>query len=210
MMIDFDSYLPKYKERIKRYYDIQGSDCGKNYLRMVNVSSFGETYFAYEIEDPEKEPFAGILFTTNLLAQVIFTYGKRFSKTGVSDRNFYLQHTEEKSLLFPEIEGGLLSGAYFHICPSVLPLMIFYMDSSKKLKSSWHHQDSFAAKIEWTKHRSLFEDSVNWILRDLHRNMKILCNVDITPEEQVEIRKLMWFEFSRIDKELRPLPKINK
>jgi hypothetical protein len=168
---------------------------------MVNVSS-GETYFAYEIEDDEKELFAGILFATNLLTQVIFTYGKRFSKIGVSDRNFYLQRTEEKTLLFPEIVGGLLSGAYFHICPSVLPLMIFYMDSSKKLSSSWHHQDEFAAKAEWTKHRLLFEESVNWILLDLQRNMKILCNVDITPEEQIEIEKLMWHEFERIDKEL--------
>ena len=169
---------------------------------MVNVSAFGETYFAYNIEDAEKEPFAGILFATNLLSQVIVTYGKRFSVIGISDRNFYLQHTEEKTLMFPEIEGGLLSGAYFHICPSVLPLMIFYMDSSKKLKSSWHHQDEFAAKAEWTKHRLLFEESVKWILRDLHQNMKILCNEDITHDEQIEIEKLMWHEFKRIDEEL--------
>jgi len=200
-MTDFDSYLPKYKEKIKWYYDVLPCEYRNNYLRMVNVSS-GETYFAYEIEDDEKELFAGILFATNLLTQVIFTYGKRFSKIGVSDRNFYLQRTEEKTLLFPEIVGGLLSGAYFHICPSVLPLMIFYMDSSKKLSSSWHHQDEFAAKAEWTKHRLLFEESVNWILLDLQRNMKILCNVDITPEEQIEIEKLMWHEFERIDKEL--------
>jgi hypothetical protein len=201
-MIDFDSYLPKYKEKIKWYYDVLSSDYRNNYLRMVNVSAFGETYFAYNIEDAEKEPFAGILFATNLLSQVIVTYGKRFSVIGISDRNFYLQHTEEKTLMFPEIEGGLLSGAYFHICPSVLPLMIFYMDSSKKLKSSWHHQDEFAAKAEWTKHRLLFEESVKWILRDLHQNMKILCNEDITHDEQIEIEKLMWHEFKRIDEEL--------
>jgi len=28
-------------------------------------------------------------------------------------------------------------------------------------------------------------------------------HTEITPEEQIEIEKLMWFEFSRIDKELR-------
>ena len=76
------------------------------------------------------------------------------------------------------------------------------MDSSKKLKSSWHHQDEFAAKAEWTKHRLLFEESVKWILRDLHQNMKILCNEDITHDEQIEIEKLMWHEFKRIDEEL--------
>ena len=202
MKTDFDSYVPKYKEKIKWYYDVLCTDYRNNYLKMVNVSAFGETYFAYNIEDAEKEPFAGILFTTNLLAQVIFTYGKRFSNIRISDRDFYLQHTEEKTLLFPEIVGGLLSGLYFHICPSVLPLMIFYMDSSKKLKSSWHHQDKFAAKAEWTKHRLLFEESVKWILRDLHHNMKILCNEDITHHEQIEIEKLMWHEFKRIDEEL--------
>lgn len=201
-MIDFDSYLPKYKERIKWYYDGQAYDDGKKYLKMVNVSLGGETYFAYEIEDSEKEPFAGILFSTNLLSQVIFTYGKRFSTIGISDRCFYLQQTEEKALLFPEIVGGLLSGIDFHICPSVLPLMIFYMDDSKKFNNTCDHQDYFTARMEWTKHRSLFEDSVNWILRDLQHNMKILCGVDITHEEQIEIEKLMWHEFSRIDKEL--------
>jgi hypothetical protein len=201
-MIDFDTYVPKYKERIKRYYDVLSSDYRNNYLTMINVSSFEETYFAYSIEDAEKEPFAGILFATNLLTQVIVTYGKRFSVIGISDRSFYLEHTEEKTLLFPEIVGGLVSGADFHICPSVLPLMIFYMDSSKKLNNACGHQDYFAARIEWTKHHSLFKESVKWILRDLHHNMKILCNVDITPEEQIEIEKLMWHEFERIDKEL--------
>jgi hypothetical protein len=119
-MIDFDYYLPKYKERIKRYYDDQVFDFGKKYLKMCNVSS-GDVYFAYTIEEPEKEPFAGILFATNLLSQVIFTYGKRFSVIGISDRCFNLQQTEEKTLLFPEIVGGLLSGYDYHICPSVLP-----------------------------------------------------------------------------------------
>jgi len=203
-MIDFDSYLPKYRERIKSYFDAQGSDCEKYYLKMVNVSSNdGKTYFAYDIDDSEKEPFAGILFATNLLSQVIFTYGKRFSVMRISDRCFHLQQTEDKALLFPEVVGGLLSGYDYHICPSVLPLMIFYMSNSKKFKSSCHHQDNVSARMEWTKHHSLFEDSIMWILRDLERNMKILCNVDITPDEQIEIAKLMWFEFKRIDKELK-------
>lgn len=169
---------------------------------MVNVSLYGETYFAYEIEDSEKESFAGILFATNLLSQVVVTYGKRLSVIGISDRSFYLEHTEEKQLLFPEIVGGLLSGSDFHICPSILPLMIFYMDGSKKFNNTCDHQDNFAARMEWTKHHSLFEDSVKWILRDLHKNMKILCKVDIAPEEHIEIEKLMWQEFKRIDKEL--------
>jgi hypothetical protein len=200
-MIDFDFYLPKYKERLKGYYVGQVSDFGEKYLKMINVSC-GETYFAYKVEDSEKEPFAGILFSTNLLSQVVVTYGKRFSVIGISDRSFYLEHTEEKQLLFPEIVGGLLSGYDFHICPSVLPLMIFYMDDSKKFNNTFDHQDSFAAKKEWTKHRLLFEGSVKWILRNLERNMKILCNVDITLDEQIEIEKLMWHEFKRIDKEL--------
>jgi len=201
-MIDFDTYLPKYKERIRWYYDLQSPDCGKKYLNMISVYPYRETYFAYDVEKSEREPFAGILFATNLLSQVIFTYGKRFSVIRISDRCFYLQQTDEKALLFPEIVGGLLSGIDFHICPSVLPLMIFYMDDSKKFNNTCDHQDYFAARMEWTKHRSLFEGSVKWILRDLQRNMKILCNVDITPEEQIEIEKLMWFEFKKIDKEL--------
>jgi hypothetical protein len=146
-MVDFDSYLPKYKERIKWYYDGQAFDFGKKYLKMCNVSG-GDVYFAYKIEEPEKEPFAGILFVTNLLSQVIFTYGKRFSVIGISDRCFNLQKTEEKTLLFPEIVGGLLSGYDYHICPSVLPLMIFYMDDSKKINNTWDHQDDSLIFLE--------------------------------------------------------------
>jgi hypothetical protein len=201
-MIDFDSYLPKYKERIKWYYDLQFPDYGTKYLNMISVYPYGETYFAYDVEKSEREPFAGILFATNLLSQVIFTYGKRFSFIRISERDFYLEQTEEKRLLFPEIVGGLLSGSNFHICPSVLPLMIFYMDGSKKFNKIYSHQDNFAARIEWTKHHTLFEDSTKWVLRDLHHNMKILCNVDITSKEQIEIEKLMWHEFNRINKEL--------
>lgn len=200
-MIDFDSYLPKYKERLRQYYDRDSSDYRKN-LKMVNVSRGGETYFAYEIEDSEKELFAGLLFSTNLLSQVVVTYGKRFSLIRISERDFYLEQTEEKRLLFPEIVGGLLSGSNFHICPSVLPLMIFYMDDSKKFNKICSHQDNFAARMEWKKHHTLFEDSTRWVLRDLHHNIKILCNVDITSKEQIEIEKLMWHEFNRINKEL--------
>ena len=199
-MIDFDSYLPKYKERLKGYYDSHSSDYRKN-LKMVNVSRGGETYFAYKIEDSEKEFFAGLLFATNLLSQVVFTYGERFSVIGISDRSFYLEQTEEKRLLFPEIVGGLLSGSDFHICPSVLPLMIFYMDDSKKFNNTCDHQNREVARKEWIKHRTLFENSTKWVLRDLHHNMKILCNVDITSKEKIEIEKLMWHEFNRINKE---------
>jgi len=202
-MTDFDSYLPKYKEKIKWYYDNQPYNYRGKYLKMINVSPDGGTYFAYDVEESDRQPFAGILFATNLLTQVISTYGKIFSTTKISDRDFWLQRTEEKVLLFPEVIGGILSGVNFHICPSVLPLMIFYMDDTKKFNNTCGHQDYFAARIEWTKHCLLFEESVKWILRGLQHNMKILCNVDITHEEHIEIEKLMWHEFKRIDEELR-------
>jgi len=64
VMIDLDSYLPKYKGSIKSYYDSQPYNYLGKYLKMINVSPYGEDYFAYDVEDAERELFAGILFVT--------------------------------------------------------------------------------------------------------------------------------------------------
>lgn len=203
-MFKFNFYLPRYKEKIKYYYSFQPPN--QQYLPIYNTFRNNyrnnKLYFAYEIEDPEKELFAGILFGTNLLSQVICTHGKRFLTNQISDRNIFLQDTEEKRILFPEIIKGLLGHWNFHACPSVLPLMIFYMDSETEITNGFGHQDIIRAKMIWTKHRNLFEDSIKWILGDLHQNIKILCNIDINSKEQIEIENLMWSEFNKINNSL--------
>lgn len=203
-MLDFESYLPRCKEKIKYYYSFQPSD--QQYLPIYNTFHNyyrdNKLYFAYQIEDSEKELFAGILFSTNLLSQVVYTHGKRFLIHQISDRNLLLQDTEEKRILFPEVIKGLLGHADFHVCPSVLPLMIFYMDSESVIINGFGHQDNFKARTEWAKHHELFKDSIKWALRDLPRNIKILCNVDINLKEQVAIKNLLWSEFSKINDSL--------
>jgi hypothetical protein len=203
-MFDFDSYLPRYKEKIQYYYSFQ--PYGQEYLPICNAfhNNYRDNklYFAYQIEDSEKELFAGILFSTNLLSQVVYAHGKNFLLNQISDRNLFLQYTEEKRILFPEIIKGLLGDWDFHVCPSVLPLMIFYMDSKTEIINGFGHQDIFKARAEWIKRHDLFQESLKWILRDLFKNIKILCNIDINLREHIEIENLIWSEFTKINNTL--------
>lgn len=65
------------------------------------------------IEDEELIAYSSLLYATNLLSQIIYTYFP----------NIDTNYSEERRSIFPKI-CGILSTAYSHVCPSV-PSMAF-------------------------------------------------------------------------------------
>ena len=208
-MNQFEEYLATYKCHIQAIYDGQGmgqpGHDEQKYIPLYNVRYEKRGYFRLpeNLNTDEVTKFSALLFAHNLLSQVIHTYGRMWQDQKISTRDFQLVNTLEKRITFPEVIKGILGGWRFHVCPSVLPLMYLYMTDGMRMNNSTGHQNGALAKDTWIAHYDLFEDSITWISENIDKNIKVLCNLDVTQEEVSQIKKYLWLEFNRIDYEIK-------
>ena len=208
--INFDSYLPHYRGKIQEIYSLQNKAQpgyeDQKYIPLVNLNLQdlnGKFYFQNDVEPNEVKYFVGLLFSTNLLSQVIRFYGGGFQEVRFSNRVFLIQNSLEKRLVFPEVVKGLLGNWNYHVCPSVLPLMFLYIKSRGEIFNPVDHQNRDLARQTWIQNFDLFKSSVDWIIKSLSVHMQVLCGIQVTDDEAKEIQVLLLQHFSEIDVELR-------
>lgn len=211
-LINFDLYLPHYRGKIQEIYSLQNkAQPGyeeQKYFPLVNLNLQdlnGGYYFQNDMESNEVKYFAGLLFVTNLLSQVIRFYGYGFQEMRISDRLIFIQNSLDKRLLFPEVIKGLLGNWRYHLCPSVLPLMFLYIESRCEISNPISHQNKVLARETWIQNFELFKGSLDWTCKRLHEHMQILCGIHMTNKEVEQIQTLLFRHFSEIDVELRAL-----
>jgi len=135
------------------------------------------------LEKDELPIYAALLYATNLIAQVA---------------DFYIQSGrlcfdgENKKETFPEFMG-ILSDAYRHVCPSLMPLFIL-----KSIDPKEDYWDIFKGGDAWQNNKSKFDAGVEWCCSRMDDFLEILSTTDIYKEKKYEIISLVRSEHQRI------------
>jgi len=200
MMHDFDSYLPTYRNQIgKRLSPSENYRDDHKIIRYMDGSNktLDQKFrFSFHLPKNEKELFAGILFAHTLLSQIIHFHQKEFPYIhSISDR-------EERQILFPEIIVGLLSAYDRHICPTMIPLAVIYVDEIENdLVPYASHLSLSHARTTWSKKHKVFEESIEWLKLNLTEKVVQLTGVTILQSDKQKLFAMIDREIERFDEE---------
>lgn len=199
-MLDFDAYLQTYRNQIgKRLSPREYYRDDRKIIRYSDIRSmtFHDRFrFSFRLPKNEQELFAGILFAHTLLSQIIHHYKNEFPYIhSISDR-------EERQILFPEIIVGLLSACDTHICPTMIPLGVLYVDELENdLIPYARHLSLSHARTTWSKKHKVFEESIKWLKLNLTEKVVQLTGVTIIQSDKQKLLTLIDTEIERFDKE---------
>lgn len=202
MKHDFDSYLPTYRNQIgKRLSPRENYRDDHKIIRYMDGSNktLDQKFrFSFHLPKNEQELFAGILFAHTLLSQIIHFHQKEFPYIhSISDR-------EERQILYPEIIVGLLSAYDTHICPTMIPLAVLYVDELENdLVPYASHLSLSHAKTTWSKKHKVFEESIEWLKLNLVEKVLQLTGVTILQSDKQKLLAIIDREIERFDKEFR-------
>jgi hypothetical protein len=200
MMHDFDSYLPTYRNQIgkrlsprREYYD------DHKVIRYMDVRNmtFNEKFrFSFHLPKSEQELFAGVLFAHTLLSQIIHFHQKEFPYIhSISDR-------DERQILFPEIIVGLLSAYDMHVCPTMIPLAVLYVDELENDFVPYaEHLSLTHAITTWSKKHKVFEESIEWLKLNLTEKVVQLTGVTILQSDKQKLLALIDMYFERFNEQ---------
>jgi len=190
VMSDFELYLERYQGII--------SDFKNNYLQSYNsISLFNSKELRTLLHDDEIPRFAAMLYSTNLLSQVVHFYGVKVFGLGIlSESKAAPFDCEVRVSTFPEIYGIL--GFYgVHICPAVMPTFI--------LKNVDLEVDPWSNKAErdcWIEYQTYFDESINWIESCITKLLLILLNRNAGGEAELEVMKRLRSEHLKISEQI--------
>jgi hypothetical protein len=200
MKHDFDSYLPTYKNQIgkrlsprREYYDDHKVI---RYMDVRNMTFNGDFRFSFHLPKSEKELFAGVLFAHTLLSQIIHFHQKEFPYIhSISGR-------DERQILFPEIIVGLLSAYDMHICPTMIPLAVLYVDELENDFVPYaKHLSLTHAITTWSKKHKVFEESIEWLKLNLTEKVVQLTGVTILQSDKQKLLALIDMYFERFNEQ---------
>ena len=202
MKHDFDSYLPTYRNQIgKRLSPSENYRDDHKIIRYMDGSNktLDQKFrFSFHLPKNEQELFAGILFAHTLLSQIIHFHQKEFPYIhSISDR-------EERQILYPEIIVGLLSAYDTHICSTMIPLAVLYVDElDNDFVPYAKHLSLTHARTTWSKKHKVFEESIEWLKLNLVGKVLQLTGVSILQSDKQKLLVMIDREMERFDEEFR-------
>lgn len=203
-MINFDAYLPHFENHIARRlvnYDNYNSSKVIRYCQPFWNESrkFGDdcVRFNFHLDNDDKKLFAGVLFAHTLLSQILHFYKKEFPNIQSVSEN------KERQVLFPEIIGGLLSSYDLHICPTVIPLGVLYVDELDDdiIRSTGTHLSARHARTTWCMEHQLFEECIKWLKLNLKEKVFQLTSATIANSDEEKLLKIIDDEMKRLNDE---------
>ena len=189
-MSDFELYLERYQVIISNFRN--------HYLQSHDsITLFNSKEIRTLLHDDEIPRFAAMLYSTNLVSQVVHFYGgKVFGLEILTDSKASPFDWEVRVSTFPEIYGIL--GFYgVHICPAVMPTLI--------LKNVDLEVDPWSNKAErdcWIEYQTYFDESINWIESCITKLLFILLNRKVGAEAELEVVKRLRSEHLSISEQI--------
>jgi hypothetical protein len=178
-MKDYISFIGRFRE-INSNFEYEVRDWS-----FVQFSKLRE-----QIEDEELIAYASLLYATNLLSQIIYTYFPNI------ETNFSM----ERRSVFPKI-CGILSTAYSYVCPSVPSTVVIYCTETTDIdgNANW---DRTVERKTWNANFIDFEFSVIWTNSNLEKLLPYLTSSKLNDIDLREIQLKMLEEHKRINDEI--------
>jgi hypothetical protein len=143
-----------------------------------------------QIEDEELIAYSTLLYATNLLSQIIYTYFP----------NIETNYCEESRSVFPKI-CGILSTAYSHVCPSVPSTVVIYCIETTDIDGNANWDKAIEHKT-WNANFIDFENSVRWVNTNLEKLLPYLTSSKLNDIDLREIQLKILEEHKRINDEI--------
>jgi len=178
-MKDYLSFFERFRE-INSNFEYGVSDWS-----FVHFSKLRE-----QIEDEELIAYSTLLYATNLLSQIVYTY---FSDAEI------LNNSDKRSV-FPKI-CGILSTAYSCVCPSVPSTLVVYCIETTDIDGNANWDRAIERKT-WNANFIDFENSVKWVNTNLEKLLPYLTSIILNDIDLREIQLKMLEEHKRINDEI--------
>jgi hypothetical protein len=178
-MKDYISFIGRFRE-INSNFEYEVRDWS-----FVQFSKLRE-----QIEDEELIAYSSLLYVTNLLSQIIYTYFP----------NIDTNYSEERRSIFPKI-CGILSTAYSPVCPSVPSTVVIYCTQTTDVDGNANWDRAIERKT-WNATFIDFENSVRWANSNLEKLLPYLTNSILNDIDLREIQLKMLEEHKRINDEI--------
>ena len=143
-----------------------------------------------QIEDEELIAYSTLLYATNLLSQIVYTY---FPDAEI------LNNSDKRSV-FPKI-CGILSTAYSYVCPSVPSTLVIYCIETTDIDGNANWDRAIERKT-WNANFIDFENSVKWVNTNLEKLLPYLTSSILSEIDLREIQLKFDEEHKRIDNEI--------
>jgi len=184
-MKDYTSFFDRFREINSNFQSdssIWGRDWDWSYVQFSN--------HRLTIKDAELISYSSLLYATNLLSQIVYTYFP----------NIQILNNSEKQVVFPEIYG-ILSTAYLHVCPSVPSTIIIYCNETAD-GNDYANWDKKIERKTWNENLKEFKNGVNWVQSNLDNLMPFLTSSILSENDLTEIEFKLDEEHKRIDDEI--------
>ena len=178
-MKDYISFIGRFRE-INSNFEYEVRDWS-----FVQFSKLRE-----QIEDEELIAYSTLLYATNLLSQIIYTYFP----------NLETNYSMERRSVFPKI-CGILSTAYSHVCPSVPSTVVIYCTETTDIDGNANWDRAIERKT-WNANFIDFENSVKWVNTNLEKLLPYLTSSILSEIDLREIQLKFDEEHKRIDNEI--------
>jgi hypothetical protein len=143
-----------------------------------------------QIEDEELIAYSTLLYATNLLSQIVYTY---FPDAEI------LNNSDKRSV-FPKI-CGILSTAYSYVCTSVPSTLVIYCIETTDIDGNANWDRAIELKT-WNANFIDFENSVKWVNTNLEKLLPYLTSIILNDIDLREIQLKMLEEHKRINDEI--------
>lgn len=184
-MKDYTSFFDRFREINSNFQSdssIWGRDWDWSYVQFSN--------HRLTIKDAELINYSSLLYATNLLSQIVYTYFP----------NIQILNNSEKQVVFPEIYG-ILSTAYLHVCPSVPSTIIIYCNETAD-GNDYANWDKKIERKTWNEKLTEFENGVIWVQSNLDDLMPFLTSSMLSEIDLREIQLKLDEEHKRINNEI--------
>jgi hypothetical protein len=142
------------------------------------------------IKDKELLIYSSLLYATNLLSQIVYTY---FPDAEILNNS-------DKISVFPKI-CGILSTAYSPVCPSVPSTVVIYCTQTTDL-DGYANWDRTIERKTWNANFIDFVNSVRWANSNLENLLPYLTSSILNDIDLREIQLKMFEEHKRINDEI--------
>ena len=151
-----------------------------------------------QIEDQELITYSTLLYATNLLSQIIYTYFP----------NLETNYSEERRSVFPKI-CGILSTAYSYVCPSVPSTVVIYCTQTTDDDGNANWDKKIEHKT-WNENLTEFKNGVIWVQSNLDNLIPFLTSSILSEIDLTEIEFKLDEEHKRIDDEINGVVVTNR
>lgn len=155
---EFLSYLPSYCSYWKEH---KASNLnGRPYSRFdVSFLEAGKLKIFLLEREVNLETFSGVFYALTLFSQVVHYY-RSFIWDGFPN---YREQSDQYQIF--QTVNGVLSTAYAHVCPAVMPSMILYLDPD------WNSEEVLPQggleNALWAEHADIFDRGVQLVLENV-------------------------------------------